>query len=80
MNVLENEHPDLATFIEDIVNDRQPDGIKGLAVKGKEVLVRNHNKRWNNIDNLYPTKIIKTGRNDPCICGSKKKFKKCCGK
>ena len=21
----------------------------------------------------------KVGRNDPCICGSKKKFKKCCG-
>ena len=23
---------------------------------------------------------IKIGRNDPCICGSGKKFKKCCGK
>ena len=22
----------------------------------------------------------KTGRNDPCPCGSGKKFKKCCGK
>ncbi|MBD3322328.1 MAG: hypothetical protein GF350_14605, partial [Chitinivibrionales bacterium] len=22
----------------------------------------------------------KTGRNDPCICGSGKKYKKCCGK
>lgn len=22
----------------------------------------------------------KTGRNDPCLCGSGKKFKKCCGK
>ena len=22
----------------------------------------------------------KIGRNDPCICGSGKKFKKCCGK
>jgi uncharacterized protein YecA (UPF0149 family) len=22
----------------------------------------------------------KIGRNDPCSCGSKKKFKKCCGK
>jgi len=21
----------------------------------------------------------KTGRNDPCLCGSGKKFKKCCG-
>jgi uncharacterized protein YecA (UPF0149 family) len=23
---------------------------------------------------------VKIGRNDPCSCGSKKKFKKCCGK
>ena len=23
---------------------------------------------------------VKIGRNDPCICGSKKKYKKCCGK
>jgi len=22
----------------------------------------------------------KTGRNDPCICGNGRKFKKCCGK
>jgi uncharacterized protein YecA (UPF0149 family) len=22
----------------------------------------------------------KVGRNDPCFCGSQKKFKKCCGK
>lgn len=24
--------------------------------------------------------IISAGRNDPCPCGSGKKFKKCCGK
>ena len=24
-------------------------------------------------------KAIKTGRNDPCPCGSGKKYKKCCG-
>jgi uncharacterized protein YecA (UPF0149 family) len=22
---------------------------------------------------------VKIGRNDPCTCGSKKKYKKCCG-
>ncbi len=26
-----------------------------------------------------PVKNLKVGRNDPCICGSGKKFKKCCG-
>ncbi|CAE6906826.1 YchJ family protein [Vibrio alginolyticus] len=26
-----------------------------------------------------PVNALKVGRNDPCICGSGKKFKKCCG-
>ncbi|MGY3569276.1 YchJ family protein [Vibrio paucivorans] len=26
-----------------------------------------------------PVSSLKIGRNDPCICGSGKKFKKCCG-
>ena len=26
-----------------------------------------------------PARPIKIGRNDPCPCGSGKKFKKCCG-
>lgn len=25
-------------------------------------------------------RVIKVGRNDPCPCGSGKKYKKCCGK
>lgn len=29
---------------------------------------------------VSPTKVApKAGRNDPCPCGSNKKFKKCCG-
>lgn len=27
-----------------------------------------------------PVKVTKVGRNEPCPCGSGKKFKKCCGK
>ena len=27
-----------------------------------------------------PTPTAKAGRNDPCPCGSGKKYKKCCGK
>jgi len=31
-------------------------------------------------DDIEQTKpATKTGRNDPCPCGSGKKFKKCCG-
>jgi vesicle coat complex subunit len=31
-------------------------------------------------DDNQPIKEFKTGRNDPCPCGSGKKYKKCCGK
>ena len=27
-----------------------------------------------------PSKVVKIGRNDPCPCGSGKKYKKCCGR
>jgi len=27
-----------------------------------------------------PAKSLKVGRNQPCPCGSGKKYKKCCGK
>ena len=34
----------------------------------------------NDFGKKKPTKVIKVGRNDPCPCGSGKKYKKCCGK
>ncbi|WP_162473592.1 YchJ family protein [Vibrio coralliilyticus] len=48
------------------------------------------NGLWYYIDGTFPEpdvdprlnqtiKSFKVGRNDPCICGSGKKFKKCCG-
>ena len=42
--------------------------------------------RWYYVDGLLPTPVTyrreeeKVGRNDPCPCGSGKKYKKCCGK
>ena len=30
--------------------------------------------------NTAPVKRVKIGRNDPCPCGSGKKYKNCCGK
>lgn len=40
-------------------------------------LKRNTSSRGTGIS---PIKVEKTGRNDPCPCGSEKKYKKCCGK
>lgn len=34
-----------------------------------------HHEALKPISRLMP----KVGRNDPCICGSQKKYKKCCG-
>lgn len=40
---------------------------------------RQQDKRWYYIDGITPSqKPKKTGRNDPCPCGSGLKFKKCC--
>ncbi len=36
-------------------------------------------KKDNDINGLSPFKIPKFGRNKPCICGSSKKHKNCCG-
>jgi preprotein translocase subunit SecA len=38
---------------------------------------------FDDVDEYYPDTIVraepKVGRNEPCPCGSGKKFKKCCG-
>ena len=35
---------------------------------------------WYYIDGVFPGQNEKIGRNDPCFCGSGKKYKKCCSK
>ena len=45
---------------------------------------RREDGRWVYVDGAIapaapPAKPGKTGRNDPCPCGSGRKFKKCCG-
>lgn len=48
-------------------------------------LFRKENGRWYYVDGQLPAPETvkrgtpKVGRNDPCPCGSGKKFKKCCG-
>jgi len=45
---------------------------------------RKHDGVWYYSDSTHPSRTIvrespKVGRNEPCPCGSGKKFKKCCG-
>jgi SEC-C motif-containing protein len=74
-------------------NDEQ--GVVEFVAHFKEKgVVRNHHEfsrfskkdgRWYYVDGQMPTPETvvntqpKVGRNDPCPCGSGKKFKKCCG-
>ena len=41
--------------------------------------IKDFKKAMNEEPEAKPTSSEKTGRNDPCPCGSGKKFKKCCG-
>jgi len=56
--------------------------IAHFRVGGKDQIIHEvsefhkENGKWYYFDGKYP----KPGRNDPCPCGSGKKYKKCCGK
>ena len=47
--------------------------VRQQVAKGEAV---NDNKQ----KKKQPKKVVKVGRNDPCPCGSGKKYKQCCGK
>lgn len=51
---------------------------KEKATKGKKQAVRKTTSKKKTIKK--PVSEIKVGRNDPCPCGSGKKYKKCCGR
>jgi len=46
----------------------------------KQVIKGNAVEDSNKIKKQTPKKVKKIGRNDPCTCGSGKKYKQCCGK
>ena len=49
-------------------NTERKQTLNGIANDGKETIKKS------------PVKSTKVGRNDPCPCGSGKKYKQCCGK
>ena len=71
-NLLNKIDNDIALFLlkaEVRQNVERKQTLKGTANDGKEK-IKNQPKRVSH----------KIGRNDPCICGSGKKYKNCCGK
>ncbi len=61
---LEEVDPELGELLKDYVNDDNQ--VETVRISDNEMLV-----------GVVKAKI-KAGRNDPCPCGSGKKFKKCC--
>ncbi|MCL4517466.1 MAG: SEC-C metal-binding domain-containing protein [Firmicutes bacterium] len=83
------EHPDMKKWRESIERDEERvrgaknalsiGNISGHQIKdGLENLFKRMNET-KKLNELY-SKGFKVGRNDPCPCGSGKKYKKCCGK
>jgi uncharacterized protein YecA (UPF0149 family) len=48
--------------------------------KSNELLNFDYEKAMKFMEDMNKEEKIKIGRNDPCPCGSGKKYKKCCGK
>ena len=67
--------------VEFIARYRDKDGLRNYHECGQ---FKRKRKKWlftdGNMVKSQPISVTKVGRNDPCPCGSGKKYKKCCGK
>jgi uncharacterized protein YchJ len=68
---LEQTDPVLAEHFRLIANGEHP-AVKTVAVEGRNILIRKKDGTW------LRRRMTEPGRNDPCSCGSGKKYKKCC--
>ena len=59
------------TKIADLFEDLMQDGYGGIALQKNGIV---YGIEWSDFDRPKP------GPNDPCPCGSGKKYKKCCGR
>ncbi|WP_225073755.1 YchJ family protein [Desulfuromonas sp. CSMB_57] len=66
--------------VEFIARFRDGDGIHSHHERGQ---FERRNQQWLFTEGIMvkprPLSVTKVGRNDPCVCGSGKKYKKCCG-
>ena len=59
----------------DAINEQAPDMIPEIV----DILYQWSREGRSPPDSALPVRSERVGRNDPCPCGSGKKFKKCCG-
>ncbi|MDR2051906.1 MAG: DnaJ domain-containing protein [Treponema sp.] len=85
---LKTEFPDLyalhSSFFNELLRTRDPDKMLYLRAKKIRKLKRELGLLDEDPDSRPPQPVLRTqpkiGRNDPCPCGSGKKYKKCCGR
>jgi uncharacterized protein len=71
----ETGQPDLKVMAE-AIRSVFPDAVASYAHLGRSIHKALMEHRGIKTE---PRRVVKTGRNDPCSCGSGKKSKKCCG-
>lgn len=69
---LEQREPGIGNFLQEVIQKTSIVKSCYLSNSGN-IYIDNRGQRIN----LKPR--VEVGRNDPCPCGSGKKFKKCCG-
>jgi curved DNA-binding protein CbpA len=89
IKVLKNEYPEYfklnQAFYLDVLNERKEefltDKYAGIykKIKPKNAVFRGEESYDDDDETPYKRESPKIGRNDPCPCGSGKKYKKCCG-
>ena len=52
-------------LLEAVCVQHEIDHLRGMTIHDRE-------------NKLEPISTVKIGRNEPCLCGSGKKYKKCC--
>ena len=60
------------------IEKQNTDFYKQLLIRHKKLKAIYLNCRQKNFSPVQPIKNLRIGKNDPCPCGSGKKFKKCC--
>ncbi len=84
--ILLNVWSNADSLIEKSKKDDGPDihkMLEAIPSVAREMAVMSHDAReiWQHtLNKTPPVRVEKVGRNDPCACGSGKKYKKCCGK
>ncbi len=67
----------------DLAKRMEKDGVDMNSPRQMKKWVKEHEKELKNEQNGKIETVVKgeePGRNDPCPCGSGKKYKKCCGR